>query len=309
MSDATNSTSLTTIISKAIQIPGVKVVRDNFLQEQFNNVPPEKLQLILEKGPVEAGCSQEELLKKATRIIKERTLFSTGASFAAGIPGGITMAVTLPADLLQFYGVALRMAQELVYLYGEKDIWCNGTPDSDRVTNQLILYCGVMFGVSGASQAVRLMSSALANQALKKIPRIALTKTFYYPVIKSILKYFGISITKKTFATGVSKVIPVVGGIVSGGITFASMLPMGKRLAKTLDKAHFNYSKADFWADLNEVENMQDQESENADNPSQETTSEDITYNKIKKAKQLLDDGIITEEEFQKIKAQLLTQF
>ena len=161
------SLDLTNVISTAIQIPGVKVSRDVFLKEQFKDLTQEKIELILEKGPVEAGCTREELKRKANRIIKERTAFSTGASFVTGIPGGLAMAATIPADMLQFYGVALRMAQELVYLYGETDIWCDGTPDPDKVTNQLILYCGVMLGATGAAQTVRIMSSALAKQALK----------------------------------------------------------------------------------------------------------------------------------------------
>ena len=247
------SLDLTNVISTAIQIPGVKVSRDTFLREQFKDLPRERVEFIVEKGPVEAGCTREELKRKANRIVKQRTAISTGASFVAGIPGGLAMAATIPADMLQFYGVALRMAQELIYLYGEVDIWCDGTPDPDRVTNQLILYCGVMLGATGAAQTVRLMSSALAKQALKKLPQQALTKTFYYPVVKSVLKFFGVSVTKNTFAKGVSKVIPVVGGVVSGGITLASMLPMGNRLSNTLDKAHFDYTMSDFESDMADI--------------------------------------------------------
>ena len=169
------SLDLTNVISTAIQVPGVKVSRDAFLREQFKDSPRERIDLVVERGPVEAGCTREELKRKANKLIKERTAMSTGASIAAGIPGGLAMAATIPADMLQFYGVALRMAQELVYLYGEVDIWCDGTPDPDRVTNQLVLYCGVMLGATGAAQTVRVMSSALAKQALKKLPQKALT--------------------------------------------------------------------------------------------------------------------------------------
>lgn len=35
--------------------------------------------------------------------------------------------------------------------------------------------------------------------------------------------YIGVKVTKDSFAKGVSKVIPVVGGVVSGGLTFASI--------------------------------------------------------------------------------------
>lgn len=313
------SLDLTNVISTAIQLPGVKVSRDAFLREQFKDSPRERIDLVVERGPVEAGCTREELKRKANKIIKERTAISTGASFAAGIPGGLAMAATIPADMLQFYGVALRMAQELVYLYGEVDIWCDGTPDPDRVTNQLVLYCGVMLGATGAAQTVRVMSSALAKQALKKLPQKALTKTFYYPVVKSILKFFGVSVTKNTFAKGVSKIIPVIGGVVSGGITLASMLPMGNRLLNTLDKAHFEYTMTDFETDMAEISEVCAQENAEEtfvecesvelqkDTATNNIGSEDM-FEKIQKAKQLFDSGIITEEEFVEIKTKLISQ-
>ncbi len=315
MAEEKKSFDLTTVISTAIQVPGVKVTRETFLREQFKDYDSDTVSRIVELGPVSAGCSRAEVKKKAQRIIKERTALSTGASFVAGIPGGLAMAATIPADMIQFYGVALRTAQELVYLYGEEDMWCEGAPDPDKVTNQLILYCGVMLGATGAAQTVRVVSSALAKQALKKLPQQALTKTFYYPVIKSILKYFGVQLTKSTFAKGVSKVIPVVGGVVSGGITLASMLPMGNRLLDSLDKAHYEYDAGDMEADMNVImavceEVAQDEAIANSnESPAVETTdSTNDVLNQIRQAKQMAEDGIITEEEFAEIKAKLIAQ-
>jgi hypothetical protein len=143
------------------------------------------------------------------------------------------MAASIPADTLQFFGMSLRLAQELSYLYGADDLWQGGEIDSERVCNQLILYFGVMFGVSGASSGVRLLSSQLAKQTLKKLPQKALTKTFWYPFVKQIGRFIGIKVTKESLAKGLSKAIPIVGGVISGGITFASMKPMGTRLAKS----------------------------------------------------------------------------
>lgn len=310
MQSKENKLDLSAIISTALKIPGVKVNRKEFLQDQFKDASPDLLAFIVEDGPVAAGCSRMELHKKANRIIKSRTAVSSGASFLAGIPGGLAMAATIPADILQFYGVALRMAQELAYLYGEEDMWCDST-DNDQVFNQLILYCGVMLGASGASQAVRVMSAALAKQALLKLPKQALTKTIYYPVVKTILKFFGISVTKSTFAKGVSKAIPVIGGIVSGGITLASMLPMGDRLAKTLDKAHFDYGEADFEMDMNDIRIICEAEKTEPDVTTkncEETSSKEDILTQIQKAKQLHDDGILTDEEFSSIKTKLISQ-
>lgn len=323
--------SLPSIISGAIQIPGVKVNRDEFLREQFKNYSPDKIAFIVAEGPVAAGCKREELHKMSQRIIKARTAISSSASFIAGVPGGIAMAATIPADILQFYGMALRMAQELAYLYGETDMWCDGTVNGDKVTNQLILYCGVMLGASGAAQAIRILSAALAKQALTQLPKKALTKALYYTITKNICKYFGIKLTKSAFAKGVSKAIPIVGGVVSSGITLASMLPMGNRLAKALDKAHFDYSQSDLDSDINEIksiweesddsvifeddsymESEQDpfykEDEENTNPPQDPPSSQEDILTQIQKAKELHSCGILTDEEFSEIKAKLIAQ-
>ena len=246
--------SLTSIVTTAIQLPGVKVNRDAFLREQFKDAPEEALAVILEKGPVAAGCKRKLLEKKATALINSWTLKSTGMSFVAGIPGGLAMAATIPADMMQFYAVALRLAQELAYLYGESDLWQGDVLDGEKVHNQLILYCGVMLGASGAAQTVRVVSSALAQRAIIDLPKKALTKNFIFRIVKSITKkVFGKTLTKSAFGAALGKAIPVVGGVISGGITFASMKPMGKRLADTLEEAHFDYTPADFESDWQDI--------------------------------------------------------
>lgn len=106
-----------------------------------------------------------------------------------------------------------------------------------KVEHELMLFLGVMFGIGGASQLTRLTAGNLSKQALKKLPQMALTKTWYYPLVKKIVGMIGIKLTKDTFAKGVSKAIPVMGGIISGGITYASMDKMSKRLYETFDVA------------------------------------------------------------------------
>ena len=326
--------SLTEVISTAVQIPGVKVNRDAFLCEAFKEADDAQRQILLEKGPIAAGFDREQLKKKAQRLIQERTVMSTGASFMAGIPGGLAMAATIPADMLQYYGVALRMAQELAYLYGEEDIEKGDIQDRDRVINQLIIYCGVMLGATGAAQMVRVMSSALAKQLAKKLPQKALTKTMIYPVVRSICKFFGVQMTKKVFANGIGKIIPVVGGVVAGGLTFATMLPMGQRLADTLDEAHFGYTVEEFEDDWDEIVEIMEADQEESGGEVTDASAEqkrkiaipnflagkkrsadntaspksDVALDKIQKAKQMLDEGILTEQEFADIKAKVISE-
>lgn len=327
--EITSDIMLEEIICKAIQIPGVKVDRNKFLAEIFSS-KVDLLENIINNGPIEVGITREEINNIANRLIMKRTSQSSIASFAAGIPGGLAMAATIPADILQFFGMSLRLAQELSYLYGADDLWENGKIDDDKVKNQLILYCGVMFGVSGAVSGVRVLSTQIAKTALKKIPQKALTKTFWYPIIKKICSFVGYTLTKKTLALGVSKAIPVIGGVISGTINFASMMPMARKLNDTLDNATFDYSEEEFNRDIellsnetgkvseedkqsfkekfvvgfnktkNSVSNLFSKLGDNKDK------SEIDPIEEIKKYKELLDSGIINQEEFNKKKKDLL---
>lgn len=327
--EITSDIMLEEIICKAIQIPGVKVDRNKFLAEIFSS-KVDLLENIINNGPIGVGITREEINNIANRLIMKRTSQSSIASFAAGIPGGLAMAATIPADILQFFGMSLRLAQELSYLYGADDLWKNGKIDDEKVKNQLILYCGVMFGVSGAVSGVRVLSTQVAKTALKKIPQKALTKTFWYPMIKKICSFVGYTLTKKTLASGVSKVIPVIGGVISGTINFASMMPMARKLNDTLDNATFDYSEEEFNRDIellsnetgkvseedkqsfkekfvtgfsktkNSVSNLFSKLGDNKDK------SEIDPIEEIKKYKELLDSGIINQEEFNKKKKDLL---
>lgn len=131
--------------------------------------------------------------------------------------------------MTQFYGFALKLAQELSYIYGLQDLFDENNELSETSKNMLIIYLGVMLGVTAAGSTVRILSKQASTQALKSIPGIALTKTLYYQILKKVLKTFGVKLTKDTFAKGVSKAIPVIGGVVSGGMNYASLKPMGKK--------------------------------------------------------------------------------
>ncbi|WP_419871214.1 SHOCT domain-containing protein [Candidatus Pristimantibacillus sp. PTI5] len=317
----TGKGTLEIILVNAVKLPGVKVDRREFLAQQFaKNDSNVQLSTIIEKGPLEAGVKLAAIDKMARTLIEKRTVASTAASTVAGIPGGLAMAATIPADTLQFFGVALRMSQELAYLYGREDLWEDNKLDSEKVTRELTLYLGVMFGVAGSASMLKLVTAGIARQLLKKLPQQALTKTMYYPIIKKIATYIGIKITKKTFAQGASKLVPILGGIISGGMTYFSMKPMGNRLREALYEAGNNYSEAQFNQDYENVrktvldpdatiidgeiieeEFITEEETAAAASPNTYSVADELL-----KFKQLLDMGAITQEEYDRKKAELL---
>ncbi|MGB3262122.1 bacteriochlorophyll 4-vinyl reductase [Paenisporosarcina sp.] len=231
------STVLEVLLTNAVKLPGVKVNRKEFLAKSFTKyVSPDELSEIIEKGPVDANIDKKILNKVAKKVIADRTMKSSSISFVSGIPGGLAMAATIPADTAQFFAMVLLLSQELGYIFGYEDFWDGEELNAEKVSGDLILFLGVMFGVGGATATIKALSSQLSKQALKKIPNKALMNTIYYPIIKKTLGFIGIKVTKGSFAKGVSKAIPVAGGFVSGGLTYASMTKMGNRLAKALEE-------------------------------------------------------------------------
>jgi hypothetical protein len=74
----------------------------------------------------------------------------------------------------------------------------------------------------------------IARPALQKqIANKALPETAYYTPLKQILKRVGAEINKQIFAKTVTKVVPVIGGVVSGGLTYASLRTGSGRLMKS----------------------------------------------------------------------------
>lgn len=239
------------VIEQAVKLPFVKVKRKEFLLKAFSDYNIDMNELI-ENGPVKL-VSKKDLDKVANRAINDALIKSTSASFMTGLPGGIALAATIPADMVQFYGFALKLAQELSYIYGLEDLFNDSGEISEESKNMLIIYLGAMLGVTAAGSTVRLLSKQASTQALKSIPGKALTKTVYYPILKKVLKTFGIKLTKDTFAKGISKAIPVVGGVVSGGMNYASLKPMGKKLKNELSNS-INYSLKEKAKDVKIIE-------------------------------------------------------
>ena len=75
-------------------------------------------------------------------------------------------------------------------------------------------------------------------------------------MVKQIGKVLGIKVTKSTVAKGVSQAIPLIGGVISGGMNFASMMPMANRLQSAFESANFNYTEEEFENDIYIIENV-----------------------------------------------------
>lgn len=225
------------IILMSLKLPGVHVKRAQFLQKElFKNYPQDVIDKAIAETLAKAGIPREDIDKIADEVINFERNCVSGISAALGMPGGAAMAATIPADIAQYYGYTLRAAQKLLYLYGfpeinslEGDLYL----DSETI-NALTLCLGVMYGAAGANTAVKGMAKALASGVEQQLLKAALTKGSIYPIVRSVAKWFGVNMTKKMFAGFFKNTIPVLGGVIGGGITFATFKPCCNRLKAVL---------------------------------------------------------------------------
>ena len=225
------------VIIKGLKTPGIKINRAEFLAKTLKKrFPQETIDAAIAESPMRANIAQAEINKMANEAINfERTCVS-GISAALSAPGAVAMVATVPADLMQYYAYLLRMAQKLLYLYGFPQIDTEETGEKfdDGTMNTLILCFGVMYGVAGANKALLTVAKALGAGLSKKFMQTAVTKGTIYPVLKAILKCFNVKLTKQLASKAINHSLPVIGGVIGGGITFFSFKSCGEKLKKTL---------------------------------------------------------------------------
>ncbi len=237
-----SSNAFQVILHKASTLPLVKIQREDFLRKELQqHCTVEQIETAIDYSPAHAGIPESVIDELASKHINLETAKVSSISFVSGLPGGVAMAATIPADVAQYYGHILRIVQKLAYLYGWHDL-----AEFDETTQSMMtLFIGIMFGVNSATKVITKVSNMAAASTAKRIAAQSLTKGTLYPIVKKVALTLGMKMTKQTFARGVSKFVPVLGGVISGGITLATFKPMSLRLKKELQT--FKQARADFF--------------------------------------------------------------
>lgn len=234
------------VLKESASLPMVRIDREVFLKTALSpHFDEGTVNKAIAFNPAYAGITTDEIKKIANSCINYETTKVTALSAAAGIPGGFAMIGTVPADLVQYFGHVLRIAQKLIYLYGWSELFDESGQMDDGTANLLTLFVGVMFGVSGATSAIVKISEAAAQKAAKSLAQKALTKGVIYPIAKKVATALGVKMTKDVFAKGVAKFIPIIGGVASGTVTYVTYRPMATTLRNHL--AELRLADAEFY--------------------------------------------------------------
>ncbi|WP_052190480.1 hypothetical protein [Chitinibacter sp. ZOR0017] len=234
---------LNNVLRGALNIPGAKINRAEYLKTELSKrVPSQQVELAITRGVKHAAIPPSIIRDIALSSIQWHRAGVTSASAVAGLPGGWWMAATIPADLTQFFYHVVVILQKLAYLHNWPELFQEGGELDDETLYVLTLFVGVMFGSSEANKVLYRLSEMLATETANRLPKLALTKYGIYNLTKQIAKWLGVKLTKEKFAQGVSKAIPILGAIISGGMTWVSFSQMSNKLLQSLEKRACDYA-------------------------------------------------------------------
>ena len=214
-----------TILDAVLKLPGTKIDREVFLQKTFEKYCDSgTVNKILQDGPEGAGVDITLMEKVSGDVIAKHTNTATLISAAAGLPGGLAMAATIPADVVQFYHHVVVAAQQIAYVYGFQSV------EEADFKSFLTLLIGQMAGVEEADNA---LNEIAAEQFTKKMSKITMGKILDKTVTR-VAVVIGVHLGKRSVLKIVTKAVPLVGGLLSGGMTFFSFKPMCNNLERKL---------------------------------------------------------------------------
>lgn len=145
----------------------------------------------------------------AKKLIDAQIAKCTTSGFITNLGGAITLPVAIPANIASVMYVQMRMIASLAVIGGQ-DV------DSDEVQT-LVYLCLAGTSITDICKSAGVqIATKLTTNLIKKLPRVVLTKINQRVGFRLITK-FG---TKSIITLG--KMVPVAGGILGGGVDFAT---------------------------------------------------------------------------------------
>lgn len=225
--------TLEDVLQKVLCLPGVYVDREEFLtRELFTVCSAKQVTMAIAYNLYYADIPVKKIDYLAQNCIKKERLRATVISGVTGIPGGIAAVGMIPVDVTQQMVHMVRIIQKLCYLYGWESLYDPDDALNRETLDLILLFVGVMMGVEGTNAVLRKVSEAILADIGRNVAEKLLQKGIQYP-IKKIIKR---KVVGSILAEGSSKVIPMLGGALSAGMTYVSFKKMATRLQNQLKK-------------------------------------------------------------------------
>ena len=186
-------------IEKVLAISANVIDREKFLSDAIGEyVSADAAQKAAELGTDKAGIRRKLIDTIADQVISSEVTKASGLSVGAG-----STWATLPADIIQYFGFVVRIVQKLAYLYGypEFNLYNDEETMDEDALDDLTYLIAVMFGAEEQDE-----------------------------------KAVGEKMGKLTLAKGAVAPVPILGGVLSGGMTYATLRTNAIRLKNHLSE-------------------------------------------------------------------------
>lgn len=162
----------------------------------------EKCEEAIEQDVPSLQLHQDLVAKIAHECILNRCLYVAGASGFSAFGGIATTLIALPFDCAQFAFHTMKLAQELYYLYGSKDMFqCQKAEDMEIL---IVMLCGASGAITISGSTMSIVAQKLYERILVKTPLRAL------------------------------RYVPYAGGIVNAGVSAYALKAMAEEYIERL---------------------------------------------------------------------------
>lgn len=247
-----------------------KVDRDSFLRKALSAyMPSTRIEEVVKSDCVMKELDAPTLEKISKELIKNRCLYVGGLSFSASLSGAAGTMLLLPLDCIQFAYHAMKLSQELYYLYGTRNMFTYKRKEE----LELLVYM-----LAGAGSAISLTTSSLS------------------------------AIGQKLYQTGMAKlhlpslsVLPYIGGIIHGSSSAYAMYSLAIEYIERLQEMVEEKVETTPAQVAKEIGTFIDVEYHVAE----EKLRSFCNLEKLREYYQYMEAGYLSEEEFEQLKLDL----
>ena len=225
----------------AAAMPDVWVDREKFLMEELTFCcPRETAEEAVRTSPARAGIDRRTVDKVAKSTVGYESNKVSTLTYSAGLHAGMSMLGIVPADVTRYMAHALRIIQKLAYLYGWEEILPPEGGLDEGTADLLTLFFGVMLNVEGAAAALDELSGAEGARPTREAAAAGIKALGLSFTARQTAGALADRLPKEIFGRGISRFIPVVGGVDLGGLTYVTYKPMADRLRRYLAGARWS---------------------------------------------------------------------
>ena len=195
--------------------------------------------------------SNEERKKRCKKLVFLSCFFTVTITFLATIPTDVKISIPLAClDFLQFQIFLNLIQQQIMYIYGAKDLRTDGIIERENGLYLMWLQSVTMFGLHG-SMTSKLKSAG--SFVLRKSITLIFTKSPFRAVlmtfIRQFLKWAGVVVTHELVLSSLDILVTGLCAMIAASVSLWQFYPMCKNFIKNINNQGITYYENEYVAE------------------------------------------------------------